>query len=104
MTLLLHCVCVQDDNGPERVYKVISVGNSAVGKTSIIRRLVNGNFTLNTATTLGMDVMIKPVKTEKGTAVLQLWDTAGQEKYLLPNLPFSFFKSPAQIKLLDLKR
>uniref|UniRef100_A0A183T0E9 Ras and EF-hand domain-containing protein n=1 Tax=Schistocephalus solidus TaxID=70667 RepID=A0A183T0E9_SCHSO len=67
-------------SGPERVFKVISIGNSGVGKTSILQMFVTGTFS-QSATTIGVDVQVKPMKVDGTSVVLQLWDTAGQERY-----------------------
>nr|VZI45858.1 unnamed protein product [Spirometra erinaceieuropaei] len=67
-------------NGPERVFKVVLIGNSGVGKTSILQTYVTGIFS-QTASTVGVDVHVKPMKVDGASVVLQLWDTAGQERY-----------------------
>ncbi|VDK74315.1 unnamed protein product, partial [Dibothriocephalus latus] len=68
-------------NGPERVFKVITIGNSGVGKTSILQTFITGNFS-QMATTVGVDVQVKPMKVDGASVVLQLWDTAGQERFI----------------------
>ena len=64
------------------LYKVLVVGNGAVGKTSIIRRYVANIFQLSTKGTIGVDFALKLVQREGGRQItLQIWDVAGQERY-----------------------
>jgi GTPase SAR1 family protein len=61
-------------------FKVLLLGDSAVGKTSILRKATDGKLApLATVTTMGVDLGVKKVATADGRAVtLQCWDTAGQ--------------------------
>lgn len=63
--------------------KVVLLGDSGVGKTCIISRYISGTFDANSATTNGASYASKIVKYEKlGKSLsLDIWDTAGQEKY-----------------------
>ena len=63
--------------------KITIVGNSSVGKTSIIKRYFENKFELNsTETTISAFYHCKNLKIDPFTeAELQIWDTAGQEKY-----------------------
>ncbi|CAH8519309.1 unnamed protein product [Schistosoma turkestanicum] len=65
----------------ERVYKVIFVGDSGVGKSSIIRKFVSGVFDLNLPLTVAIDFHVKFMHCDGTNLYLQLWDTAGQEKF-----------------------
>ena len=66
------------ENLPIVNFKVLIVGDRAVGKTSLIRRFVSGTFGDTTAT-LGVDFHWKRLERKLGTVSLQLWDVAGQE-------------------------
>lgn len=68
-------------------HKVILIGNSSVGKTSIISQFVYGTSSANQKTTVGIDYFIKSITVGDKTATLQIWDTAGQEKFhsLIPS-------------------
>jgi len=64
--------------------KVIVIGNSSVGKTSILSRFTysgNGNYQLCHTPTIGVDFKLKTVNLPSGIMKLQLWDTAGQERF-----------------------
>jgi small GTP-binding protein len=61
--------------------KVVIVGDTRVGKTSLLSRLVTGKFQMEVAPTIGAAIQSQTIATTKGIATLQIWDTAGQEKY-----------------------
>ncbi|XP_029453175.1 EF-hand calcium-binding domain-containing protein 4B [Rhinatrema bivittatum] len=66
---------------PDRLFKIVFVGNSSVGKTSFLRRFCEDNFHSGTSATVGIDYSVKTVTVDKCQVALQLWDTAGQERY-----------------------
>ena len=57
------------------------LGDSGVGKTSVLEQYVNKVFTGMYKVTIGSDFLTKEVELEGKTVKLQVWDTAGQEKY-----------------------
>merc|ERR1711865_251937 len=68
----------------DTVVKVITVGNGAVGKTSLIRRFCEGVFTGVYQKTLAVDFVEKQDFVVPGVeepVTLHVWDTAGQEEY-----------------------
>ena len=64
-------------------YKVVLLGDTNVGKTAILTRFAKGNFIKESEPTIGAHFMSKIMESnELGYPVkLQVWDTAGQEKY-----------------------
>ena len=63
-------------------YKVVLIGETGVGKTCIINRFIHNNFDPGTISSLSGQFVTKEMKFSKGQTVpLQIWDTAGQEKY-----------------------
>ena len=60
---------------------IILLGNSTVGKTSFIRRYFSNLFYENTIITLGIDVEKTIIKFPNKYYKLEVWDTAGQEKF-----------------------
>ena len=61
--------------------KVAILGNSGVGKTCIITRYVKKIFKNNFASTIGVNSVEKIIKRGNDKYTLNIWDTAGQEKY-----------------------
>lgn len=63
--------------------KVVIVGDSGVGKTSILFRYVQGQFNENVQPSFGAGFKTKdvPCDDQGNTVKLYLWDTAGQERY-----------------------
>lgn len=68
--------------GPDTV-KVVLIGESGVGKTSIISRFINDTFDHNVVTSLGASYISKTLSfPEQNKSIkFDIWDTAGQEKY-----------------------
>jgi small GTP-binding protein len=61
--------------------KVVLVGDSQVGKTCIVTHLVSGTFRDSMPATIGAAFQTHTLSTTKGIVTLQIWGTAGQEKY-----------------------
>ncbi|KAJ0056912.1 hypothetical protein NL108_000715 [Boleophthalmus pectinirostris] len=66
---------------PDRLFKVVLVGNSSVGKTSLLRSFCEGRFHPTTTATIGIDYSVKTLTLDNMQIAMQLWDTAGQERY-----------------------
>ncbi len=62
-------------------YKVILLGESSVGKTSIIYRLTQNKFSDITISTINEFFTEKNLMIKGNKISLQIWDTAGEEKY-----------------------
>jgi len=61
--------------------KVIILGDSGVGKTSLMNQYVNKKFSTSYKATIGADFLTKEVTVDDRIVTLQLWDTAGQERF-----------------------
>jgi small GTP-binding protein len=61
--------------------KLVLVGNTNVGKTSIVKTAITGSFTGDATSTLGASYSTKSFQINSRNIRLQIWDTAGQEKY-----------------------
>ncbi|KAH1114112.1 hypothetical protein J1N35_007490 [Gossypium stocksii] len=61
--------------------KVIILGNSGVGKTSLMNQYVNRKFSNQYKATIGAHFLTKEVQYEDRLFTLQIWDTAGQERF-----------------------
>ena len=75
--------------------KVVLIGESGVGKTSIIHRYINNVFNPGTSSTGGANFTTKRMKfeEEKNTIKFEIWDTAGQERFR--SLAKVFYKNAA---------
>lgn len=67
----------------EFVYKIVILGEAAVGKTSLLNRFCEGSFQEDYKPTLGANIIRKDVDLEEAKTKIRLimWDLAGQEKY-----------------------
>ena len=65
----------------EKVYKLCLIGDSGVGKSSILKRYIYNTFSQYTDSTIGAQFFSKLLDYENIKIKLQLWDTAGQERY-----------------------
>lgn len=61
--------------------KVIILGDSGVGKTSLMNQYVNKRFTNQYKATIGADFLTKEVMVDDRLVTMQIWDTAGQERF-----------------------
>uniref|UniRef100_A0A1I8ES21 Ras family protein n=2 Tax=Wuchereria bancrofti TaxID=6293 RepID=A0A1I8ES21_WUCBA len=66
---------------PDRIFKVVFVGDSAVGKTCFLRRFCHNRFKLLFNATIGVDFTVKTIRLCNRVVAIQLWDTAGQERF-----------------------
>jgi len=68
-------------------HKIIFVGDAGVGKTTIISRIMDNPYNEIYEPSIGVDFMSKNIKYKGQNIKLQMWDTAGQEKYkgLIPS-------------------
>eukprot|EP01106_Pelomyxa_sp_JSP_P009866 TRINITY_DN26799_c0_g1_i1.p1 TRINITY_DN26799_c0_g1~~TRINITY_DN26799_c0_g1_i1.p1 ORF type:complete len:213 (-),score=56.30 TRINITY_DN26799_c0_g1_i1:179-775(-) len=67
--------------GPGPSWKFVVVGDFAVGKTAYLRRLMGHEFTEYIPATVCTDLMVKRITVDNLPVTLQLWDTAGTERY-----------------------
>ncbi len=63
------------------LFKIILIGDSGVGKTSIMKRYTDDVYTGNSPSTIGVDFKIKTIVVDNKKVKLQIWDTAGQERF-----------------------
>ena len=63
------------------VYKILLLGDSSVGKTSLMLRFTDDSFEENGASTIGVEFKNKEIELNEKKIELNILDTAGQEKY-----------------------
>ena len=76
---------------PELKFKILIIGNTAVGKTSMILKYVDNEFPEAHMATIGVEFKNKTIETNKYKVTLNIWDTAGQERFR--SLTKSFFNN-----------
>ncbi|XP_074530714.1 RAB33B, member RAS oncogene family a [Halichoeres trimaculatus] len=64
-----------------RIFKIIVIGDSGVGKTCLTYRFCAGRFPEKTEATIGVDFRERLVEIDGEKIKIQLWDTAGQERF-----------------------
>ena len=62
-------------------YKLVFIGNYSVGKTSIIKRILENTYNDKYESTIGVDYYTKNIGYKGTIFKCQIWDTAGQERY-----------------------
>ena len=72
---------MQHENKSDFTYKILFLGESDVGKTSIILRYTDDFFELEGVSTYGIDLRHKYIKINNKKIRLDLWDTAGQKRF-----------------------
>ncbi|KAK6127339.1 hypothetical protein DH2020_038910 [Rehmannia glutinosa] len=63
------------------VFKVVLIGDSAVGKSQLLARFARNEFSLESKATIGVEFQTKTLVIDHKTVKAQIWDTAGQERY-----------------------
>ena len=64
------------------LYKILVTGNAGAGKTSLLRRYVEGKYDESTIMTVGVDFFIKEIDfNSEAECTLQLWDFGGQIRF-----------------------
>ncbi|XP_050235552.1 ras-related protein RABA3 [Mercurialis annua] len=63
------------------VFKVVVIGDSAVGKTQLLSRFTKNEFFFDSKSTIGVEFQTRSVTINGKLVKAQIWDTAGQERY-----------------------
>ena len=72
---------MNSEQEPQIVLKFLLLGDSSVGKTSILVKYINNKFDESSISTVGVDYMDKIIDYNKFKIKLQIWDTSGEEKF-----------------------
>ena len=78
--------------------KLILVGDSSVGKTSLISRFVEDTFKLDQPNTISVDFFAKKMNVYNKLYTVQIWDTAGQERF--KSMIRNYFKSASAVLIV----
>ena len=82
----------------EFIFKVLLLGNSNVGKSSLFLRFVDDIWNDTFVPTIGVDFKIKTFDIDEKKIKMQIWDTAGQERF--KNIIASYYRGAHGILLL----
>ena len=70
-----------DEQGKALLFKIITVGESNIGKTCLIERYISDSFLGNYIATIGMDIRLKRLEINNCDVGVTIIDTAGQERF-----------------------
>lgn len=68
-------------NKQDCLFKLIIIGSSGVGKSSLMKRITENEFNLDHEVTIGVEFGSLMIKVEDVAFKVQIWDTAGQEAF-----------------------
>ena len=74
------------DNNPsfnsyDMIFKIVLIGDTSVGKTNMLSRYISNEYNPNSQSTIGVELSTKNYIFDNNEVKVQIWDTAGQEKY-----------------------
>ncbi|KAI3975358.1 hypothetical protein MKX01_022120 [Papaver californicum] len=69
------------DQKIDYVFKIVLIGDSAVGKSQILSRFARNEFSLDSKATIGVEFQTRTLVIQHKSVKAQIWDTAGQERY-----------------------
>ena len=72
---------ISQESKEEFKIKIVVIGDSGVGKTNLIRRFITDTFSNNSKATVGVEFTSKSYKINKHIFKIEIWDTAGEERY-----------------------
>ena len=77
---------------------IIMVGDTAVGKSTLMKKFITGNFSDSLAPTIGVELYKKEIMIDNKKYLYRIWDTCGQERFR--SLSKSYFRNSDGIMLL----
>jgi small GTP-binding protein len=81
-----------------KIFKFIVIGSSGVGKTAILKRLVDDVFVPESQSTIGVEFLASQIEVDGQPIKLQIWDTAGQERFR--SIAKAYFRSAIGVLLV----
>lgn len=89
----------------ESIFKVIVIGDPAVGKTSLLTKFAKNKFEERYVATVGVNIVKEPITlaSENATINLMFWDIAGQPQFYMLHRPY-FNGADAMLLVFDITR
>ncbi|XP_010553589.1 PREDICTED: ras-related protein RABA5c-like [Tarenaya hassleriana] len=70
-----------NEGGEEYLFKVVIIGDSAVGKSNLLSRYTRNEFNAHSKATIGVEFQTQSMEIDGKEVKAQIWDTAGQERF-----------------------
>jgi Ras-related protein Rab-11A len=70
-----------DEGGEEYLFKIVIIGDSAVGKSNLLSRYARNEFNPHSKATIGVEFQTQSMDIQGKEVKAQIWDTAGQERF-----------------------
>ena len=84
------------------VFKVVLIGDSAVGKSQLLARFSRNEFSLDSKATIGVEFQTRTISIDHKTIKAQIWDTAGQERLeIFKNMTIIYYLSGGVFSLFQ---
>jgi small GTP-binding protein len=72
----------------EAIYKIIVIGDPAVGKTSLLDNFSSKKFKTQYIPTVGVNIVKEQIELDEGIVNLMIWDIAGQPQFYMLHRPY----------------
>lgn len=74
------------DDDYDCLFKVVLIGDSGVGKSNLLSRFTPNEFSLESKSTIGVELATRSIRVDDKIIKAQIWDTAGRERSHIPLL------------------
>jgi len=71
----------EDDKADDYLFKIVLIGDSAVGKSNLLARFARNEFYPSSKSTIGVEFQTQKMDINRKEIKAQIWDTAGQERF-----------------------
>ncbi|KAL7124574.1 hypothetical protein ABFS83_14G057800 [Erythranthe nasuta] len=71
----------EEEGGEDYLFKIVVIGDSAVGKSNLLSRFARDEFDHNSKATIGVEFQTQVLELDGKEVKAQVWDTAGQERF-----------------------
>ncbi|KVH96735.1 Small GTPase superfamily [Cynara cardunculus var. scolymus] len=91
----------QEDSADDYLFKIVLIGDSAVGKSNLLARFARDEFYPNSKSTIGVEFQTQKIEIKGKEIKAQIWDTAGQERFRA--VTSAYYRGAVGALLSDLK-